>query len=144
MIIDTTVSIMEENMGKLRRLDQLVENKFRKKSGWHWPAERHARIQYRQAAIRDFLIKQGRECDFASNHVVFWKNGEIQDVQPLASPISKESQQVFSNAEKDKHFQKLIDKFETFMKFRISMKFRSSFRTEFEARCQRNPELLES
>lgn len=82
-------------MGRLRHLDESVENRFRKKAGWHWPAERSARIQYREAAIRDFLIKRGNNSLnlhlLNRNCIAFWENGEICDVHFLTE-LTQEAQ----------------------------------------------------
>ena len=112
MIIDTTISAMEDQMDKLRRLDEHVENKFRKKPGWHWPAERHARIQYRESAIRDFLIKQGKRPEQLLNYIAFWENGEIQAVHILTEPAEEARVRCVS-------YQKMLDKFASFMRFAL-------------------------
>lgn len=117
MIIDTTISAMEHTLGKLRCLDQYVENKFRKKAGWHWPAEHSARIRYREAAIRDFLIKRGDAPSQLLNHsrFVFWENGEIRDVHSLAEPTQEAREKAYKA-----YSRPMLDKFVDFMQFILS------------------------
>lgn len=102
MIIDTTISVMEDAMSKLRCLDEYARNKLRKKQRRH----------RRESAIRDFLIKQGRNPEEWSNCIVLRKNDEIYDVQVLNS--SEEDRA------REEHFQKLIDRFGAFMRFGMS------------------------
>lgn len=146
MIIDSTISVMETNIKLAHRLDEYAKNKYRKNPGWNWPVNRRARIQYRESAIRDFLIKQGKEmeeqpCDY----FVFWENDEVIDALVLAEsaetkilqPVGgKESNrpgilsprqqidnladQLRTKEEKEfgEHFQQLLEKFASFMQFR--------------------------
>lgn len=122
MIIDTTVSIMEDKMDKLRRLDEHVKNKFCKRPGWHWPADRRARAQYRESAIRDFLIKQGKDPG-QLNYLAFWENGEIIGVHHLGefglSPAEMPKTKTTEEKEYEEHLQKMINKFVNFMEFGI-------------------------
>lgn len=120
MIIDSTVSAMEDRMDKFRRLDEYINNRFCKKPGWGWPSDRKARIEYRESAIRDFLIKQGKNPGESSNCVAFWKDGEIMDVHFLGELIEKSANES-AKEEKEyaEHFQGLLDKFVNFMRFGI-------------------------
>ena len=106
MIIDTTISVIEDTMSKLsklRCLDEYARNKLRKKQRRH----------RRESDIRDFLIKQGRNPEEWSNCIVLRTNGEICDVQVLNYLPEEDRAQ-------EEHFQKLIDRFGAFMRFGMS------------------------
>lgn len=113
MIIDTTISAMEVQMDIARRFEKIAREKFNKKPVWHCPAERHARIQYRESAIRDFLIKQGKKPVANMNYVAFWRDGKITDVHLLSELTDQER-----NKKYEKHFEELLGKFNIFMRLR--------------------------
>jgi len=125
MIIDTTISAMEDQMGKLRHVDEVLD----KSEGWNHFAVSYIKKQYRNSAIKDFLIKQGKDPDQSLNHIVFWKNGRIVDVQLLAEPTEEEKIQAkLEEDEKmrvqlrtsEKRMQELLDKFATYIKYASS------------------------
>lgn len=115
MIIDTTISTMEDQMKVARRFEEIIARKYAKNPVWHWPAERRANIQYRESAIRDFLIKQGRDPERDMNYITFWKDGEVIDVHLLSEPSQQSKKEKYSE-----HLNDLLNKFMTFMKRGLS------------------------
>ncbi len=129
MIIDTTVSAMEKQMNNYSRSNAHVQRKFSKNPVFGWPVDRQAKAQYRESAIRDFLIKQGQE-QLASkalgipvqslNYIAFWENGEVINVRLLAEPSAEEIEcaKIAKEKEHEAHLEKLLAKFSNFMRYR--------------------------
>ena len=115
MIIDTTISAMEDQMKIAHRFEEIIARKYTKKPIWHCLTEHHAKIQYRESAIRDFLIKQGKDPERNMNYVAFWENGEIIDVHLLSEPSQQAKEEKYSE-----HFNDLLNKFMAFMRLGLS------------------------
>lgn len=105
MIIDTTYSSLEARMAIARRFE---EASCRKPwpSGWKLPREKgKARAAYRASAIREFLRNRGEiPPDDLRNAMVFWKNGEIQEILwvPGKEPLKeKDVEKTFESALKE-------------------------------------------
>lgn len=110
MIIDTTISAMEVQMGKLRHVDEVLN----KKSDWNHFI--HIKKSFRPLSIKNFLTKQGKTPEQSMNYIVFWENGKIIDAQPLVEPTEEEKIQAQLREDK-KRLQELLNKFACFIKY---------------------------
>lgn len=121
MIIDTTVSVVEDRMSKLRCLHEHVDRKSKQRMD----------AGTRMSMIREFLIKQGKTPKRISNYVAFWENDKLIDVQ-LAVHLAEdriESTKIlqgkivgltyWEKALDEEHIKELTDKFVGFMKYGI-------------------------
>jgi len=102
VIIDTTVSVMEEKMERNRRID-LYKDRQSKKS-------------YNKKAVRKFLLTKGQDPGFHFNYVAFWKDGKIFDAHFVCDAV-KDREAVKMHKEKIADFRKVLEKFENFMRF---------------------------
>lgn len=116
MIIDTTVSAMEDQMDKLRRLDEHLEKMRGAHLHWSNCSDRKAKKKGRRSAIWDFLIKQGKDPK-PLNYVAFWENGTLRDVHtwPGSNVLVKPTEE--NKVEEVE--QKMLDKWAKFMKYRL-------------------------
>lgn len=128
MIIDTTISRAD------RRIEfSIISDRFFSRglmeSGAQSPrsAERKARTEYRHSAIRDFLIKQGKDPGQSMNYVAFWRDGKVLDVHIVTNAVE----------EKNIYLQEQQEKFELFMQHC------PGHRSRFRQNNQRNQELSE-
>lgn len=96
MIIDSTLSVVEDKMGKFRRLDQIV-------------AARRVKKELQETEIRSFLIKEGKDPERWRDTIVFRENNVITEVQLL------DIDRRWVEAKFEKQINALITKFVTFM-----------------------------
>jgi hypothetical protein len=115
MIIDSTVSVIERKIVKHRRLENLLSRK-----GFSTTSEVKKRlVANRESAIRDFLIKEGKDTDDPLNYIVFWKCGKVDSVHLLSEPSDEElaKARAEKKQKKEEHMDALYEKFTKFLSF---------------------------
>lgn len=87
MIIDSTLSAVEERIEALQRMQVAIRRRREKeqyKNATWGASSLNSKVINRKEAVSDFLLSHGRDPDIDPNSaIVIWKDGEVIDVIPL-------------------------------------------------------------